>query len=119
MTTDSSIAHFHTKGRDATFLFFEIKKNCSPDRWNRLQQFPNRPAGAAEILWATCGVVDSGGVRIQPEVLSAELMEVRKPKLHSKLTGCRRDPEGTPGPIKLQGHGNPLQFRNVWILEQK
>ncbi len=40
-------------------------------------------------------------------------------EINGRTGGSRNEPEGTPGVIKLQGHGNPLQYRNVWIEEKK
>jgi len=40
-------------------------------------------------------------------------------EITGRTGGSRNEPEGTPGVIKLQGHGNPLQYRNVWIKESK
>ena len=39
-------------------------------------------------------------------------------EIPTKTGGSRPDPEGTPGKIKLQGHNNPLQFKNIWIVKK-
>ncbi|MBL48916.1 MAG: hypothetical protein CMP28_08180 [Roseibacillus sp.] len=62
------------------------------------------------------------GKKVSNAVLTAMLNGVTihdKLEINGKTGGSRNEPEGTPGVIKLQGHGNPLQFRNVWILPKE
>ena len=39
-------------------------------------------------------------------------------EINGKTGGSRGEPIGTPGPMKFQGHGNPVQYRNIWIMKK-
>ena len=62
---------------------------------------------------------DADGNKIKNAVITVKLNGI---VVHDQLEiqgptgGHRNEPEGTPGPLKLQGHGNPVQFRNIWIV---
>ena len=70
----------------------------------------------------TNSVADESGKKIKNARMTLKLNGVvihDNLEITGKTGGSRNEPEGTPGPIKLQGHGNPLQFRNLWIVEKK
>lgn len=69
----------------------------------------------------TNAVADENGKKEKPARLTVYHNGVKihdNIELKGRTGGSRNEPEGTPGVLKLQGHGNPLQFRNIWIVEK-
>ena len=79
------------------------------------------------LVWQTYDVeftnaLIEGGKKAKNSRLTLKLNGVTihdNVEIDGKTGGARGDPEGTPGPLLLQGHGNPLQFQNVWVVEKK
>ena len=46
-------------------------------------------------------------------------VKVHDKRLISGPTGFGEKEENTPRPLYLQNHGNPVMFRNVWLVEIK
>lgn len=78
------------------------------------------------LTWQTYDVdfqnaVVKDGKKVKDAVITVKLNGIvihDNFSIPGKTGGSRNEPLGTPGPIKLQGHGNPLQFRNIWIVEK-
>lgn len=78
------------------------------------------------LVWQTYDVDFSsaqlkGAQKVKMATLSARLNGIvihENYQFPGKTGGSRNEQEGTAGPIKLQGHANPLQFRNIWIIEK-
>jgi hypothetical protein len=80
------------------------------------------------LTWQTYDVIFTNAVKEGDKIVKKARITVRLNgilihddfELPGPNGGGRDDKlEGTPGPIKLQGHGNPVQYRNVWLVEKK
>ena len=77
------------------------------------------------LVWQTFDVeftnsIAKGGKKVVDSLISVRHNGVL---IHDKFAipgkskyGVRRSQEGTPGPIMLQNHREPLQYRNIWIV---
>jgi len=70
----------------------------------------------------TNAVLNDQGKKVKNARITVRLNDVvilDNAEIAGPTGGARSEPEGTAGVLRLQGHGNPLQFRNMWILEKK
>jgi hypothetical protein len=57
------------------------------------------------------------GVKIHDDVPLVRKDKGKTEIVTNTTSGMGGDP-CTPGPILLQDHGNPVQFRNVWLVRR-
>lgn len=62
-----------------------------------------------------------GGKKVKNAVITVKLngVTVHDKREITAKTGAGKPEGAEPGPIQLQGHGNPVFYQNIWIVEKK
>jgi hypothetical protein len=68
----------------------------------------------------TAARFDSEGNRICPAIISVRHNDtlIHDNVILTGKTGAGRPERPEPGPIRFQWHGDPVHFRNIWVLEK-
>jgi hypothetical protein len=69
----------------------------------------------------TSATVDAAGAKVTGARITARLNGVLihdDAEVAGPTGGARGEAEGTPGVLRLQGHRNFVQFRNLWLVEK-
>ena len=67
----------------------------------------------------TSAAVDAAGAKVSSARITARLNGVLihdDAEVAGPTGAARGEPEGTPGALRLQGHRNFVQFRNLWLV---
>jgi hypothetical protein len=90
---------------------------------------PELNAALPPLSWQTYDiefrdtVFDSNGTKLRPAMITVHLNGIR---IHNRVVLPPAPPEpeksrateGMPGALYLQQHGNPVRFRNIWVIER-
>ncbi len=86
---------------------------------------PKINACKAPTVWQSYDIdfrspIFKGGVKVEPARISVihngqPIHEDVKINVDNTVAGLGGDPS-KPGPIMLQDHGNPVQYRNIWLV---
>ena len=78
------------------------------------------------LTWQTYDIEFTNSVFKDGKKVSSAFITVKhngvlvhdKTEIPAKTGGSRKTPEGQPGPFRFQGHGNKIQYRNIWLIKK-